>query len=112
YDSPLLKWWILSIAQGGAIACAIIIYGMYSYYKKEFKTLFAGAILFLITFILYLAGPWTLQFIPKLLLFISVITTATGYLILFKKSSAVELNKASYKNCFNLQLFTNKFDCT
>src|SRR5699024_10578860 len=50
YDSPLLKWWILSIAQGGAIACAIIIYGMYSYYKKEYKTLFAGAILFLITF--------------------------------------------------------------
>lgn len=90
YNTPVLKWWVLIIAEGGAVVCAVIIYGMYTYYKNEYKIILAGAFLFLITFIYFLMMPLLLQYFLQLviqlilmgLLFISVTTMFTGYFLI------------------------------
>ncbi len=78
YNTEVLKWWILNIAKFGAILVAVVMYGMYSYYKPIFRTLFAGSVLFLITFILQLFLPdvfWQISLI------VSVLTVFSGYLV-------------------------------
>ncbi len=84
YDTPVLKWWILNVAEAGAALVAVILYGMYSYYKSVYKILLAGAILFLITFIIHLFLPDSLKLIWQLSLTISVITIFSGYLLIDK----------------------------
>ncbi len=84
YNAPLLKWWILNIAEAGAILVAVIMYGMYSYYKSIYRTLLAGSVLFLITYILNLFLPDSLNAISQISLFISVVTIFSGYLLIDK----------------------------
>lgn len=84
YNAPLLKWWILNIAEAGAILVAVIMYGMYSYYKSIYRTLLAGSVLFLITYILNLFLPDSLNVISQISLFISVVTIFSGYLLIDK----------------------------
>lgn len=81
YNTQILKWWILNVAEAGAALAAVILYGMYSYYKSIYKTLLAGAILFLITFVIHLVLPESLNFIWQVSLSISIIILFRGYLI-------------------------------
>lgn len=81
YNTPVLKKWVLSVAEAGAAITAIIMYGMYTYYKRIYSTLLAGSILFLITFIAHLVTMNAYPLVWQILLFISTVTVFTGYLL-------------------------------
>lgn len=81
YDTLILKQVLLSIATAGAVVVAVILYGMYSYYERIYRTIFAGSVLFLITFLLQLFLPESVRLIWQVGLTVSVITVFTGYLV-------------------------------
>lgn len=80
YNTVILKDWLINIYQAGAIIVAILMYGIYSYRDDIYRTLAAGAILFGITFILYLAMPGH-KLLWELFLAGSIITSFSGYIV-------------------------------
>lgn len=81
YDISILKWWVLTVAQGGAIAVGLIMYGMYSYYKPIYRTIFAGTVLFLVSFIIVVTLPSSFIVIEQVSLFVSIVIFSSGFLI-------------------------------
>lgn len=81
YDTPVLKRWLLIISEAGAAIVAVVLYGMYSYYESIYRTIFAGAVLILITFIAHFFIPASLNLIWQIPLALGIGTLFTGYLI-------------------------------
>jgi hypothetical protein len=80
YDTAILRSWLLNIYEAGAIVVSLLIYGFYSYEEPIYRTLFTGAVLFLISFILYFLLSDSYEIIWQVLLAISIGTAFSGYL--------------------------------
>lgn len=81
-DTYALKTWLITIYQGGAILVALLMYSVYTYRRNEFVYIFAGSILFLITYILF----WNISgmrdshaWIWKLLTGLAMLVSIFGY---------------------------------
>lgn len=83
YDTVMLKDWLLSIYQGGAVIVAVLIYGIYSYRNAVYRTQAIGAILFFSSFLASLIF-FGYPLIWQLLLAAGIITTFSGYLVVEK----------------------------
>lgn len=77
-----LKTWLLIIYQGGAIIVALLMYAVYTYRRKEYVFILGGAVIFLITYIIY----WSLPVIQesyswgwKLLVGAAMLLSISGY---------------------------------
>lgn len=93
-----LKDWLFSIYQAGAIFVALLMYSVYAYKEQKYVYILSGAILFLITFILFWYIPGIQQATPliwKLFLSASIILTMYGYDYARKETTA---SKASQPN--------------
>lgn len=80
YNTVILKDWLINIYQAGAVVVAVLMYGIYSYRDDIYRPLAGGAILFCITFILYLVIP-DHKLLWELFLAGSIITTFSGYIV-------------------------------
>lgn len=85
YDTVLLKNWLLGIYQGGAAVVAVLMYGIYFYRESMYQTPFIGALLFLITYLMYMILPLSYNYIWQISLFVSIITIFSGHLIVERK---------------------------
>ncbi len=81
YNTPVLKTWLLTISEAGAAIVAVVLYGMYSYYEPIYRTIFAGAVIILISFAAHFFIPESLNLIWQISLALGIGTLFTGYLI-------------------------------
>jgi len=82
-DTILVKYWLIDVYMGGAVATALLIYGIYAYRNSIYITSFCGSFLFLITYLIYLFIPDQIILI-YILLALSILTTFSGYLVVDK----------------------------
>lgn len=85
YNTVILKEWLLNIYMGGAVIVAVLMYGVYSYQESVYRTTFAGSLLFLITYLLYIVMPPEMAGIWQISLALSIATAFTGYWIVQKE---------------------------
>lgn len=76
-NSTVLRNWLFFVYQGGALFVALMMYGLYAYRVKKYVTIFAGIILFLISYILY----WSIDVFSNSLFWIWQLVLATAIFI-------------------------------
>lgn len=91
-DTYALKRWLVGIYQGGAILVSLLMYGVYSYHRKEYTMVLAGVVLFLLSFGLFWYVPGmdsTYLWVCKILLGVAMVMTVLGYEYAEPKSTSV-----------------------
>lgn len=81
YNTILIKNWLLSIYQGGAVVAAIMMYGIYYSRKSVYRTALIGAVLFGLTYLLYLVLPDSYNLIWQSMMAAGIVTLFSGYLL-------------------------------
>lgn len=83
YDSLVLKKWLFFLYQGGTLAVALMMYGLYTYRSQKYVVILGGIALFLVCYLLFWSIPENAResfaWIWKLLLAGGIITTTLGY---------------------------------
>ena len=80
YNTVVLKKWLISIYQGGAVVVSMLIYGIYSYREQIYQRTFVGSVLLFFSYLAFYLLPDSYKIIWQLFLVAGIAIVFAGYL--------------------------------
>jgi predicted MFS family arabinose efflux permease len=80
-QAGILQSWLLIIYEAGALLAGLILFGRFYSQQPIYRTVFAGAILLALSFVLSLLLPASYLVITQVFLALGITTFFSGYLV-------------------------------